>query len=1106
MKKNNYALATAALALLTSSAFAQSAVKGYYREPVAHGDTLVFAAEGDLWSVPIAGGVAHRLTTHPAEETHPVISADGQTLAFTAKYEGPTELYTMPLAGGLPVRRTFEGESAVATTFTPQGSLVYATQYYSTLPDPQLVSLDLRTDVRTRIPLSQATEASYDSSGKTLYFVRPSFHNNVTRWYRGGTARQIWKYREGAAEAEKLTRDYEGESHTPMWWNNRVYFITDRDGTMNVWSVNESGGDLRQHTDHKEWDVRFASLDAGRIVYGVGADLWLYDIASNSKHLIPITLASDLDQLREKWVTKPMQSLTSAHLHPSGDSVVLTSRGRAFVAPARQGRLTQVSRAPGVRYRDVVFMPNGKSLLGLSDASGELEYAELPVNGVGAERRLTSDGKILRFGGLPSPDGKWIVYTDNNNDAWLLDVTTHTSKLISTNREGVEDFAWSPDSRYVTFSQSALNSFEQILLYEVATGARTPLTSSRVNSHSAAFSPDGKWLYFLSDRNLRSVVDGPWGTRQPEPYFDKPDKLYAIALQRGLRWPFKPEDELAPKAGENKDESDEKPSDEAKDGKEDKKKQEKDKPTKLPVKGEPRHIDLEGIAERLYELPVPAGRYRDLSINKKALFWLTRDVGLEAKTNLMALEITNESPKPAQIFDDVRSYELSRDGKQLLTMKGEDLFVFEAGTKKPQDLDKAKVNLAGWSYPIDVREDWRQMFIDAWRLERDYFYDPNMNGVDWQAVRAKYLPLVERITTREELSDVIGLAVGELSALHTAVRGGDMRRGPDDVKVPSLGARLILDQAAGGYRIDYIYRADPDYPQERSPLADPELKIAAGDVITAINGVNVLSVSYPNALLRNQAKRQVLLHVISRADKQGRDVIVMPTAEEGKLRYSDWELTRRERTDQLSNGNIGYLHLRAMTDEDLTSWFRDFYPVYDRQGLVIDARHNRGGNIDSFILARLLRKDWMYWQGRVGQPYTNMQYAFRGHIVVLVDEQTGSDGEAFAEGFRRLGLGKVIGTRTWGGEIWLDSQNRLTDGGFARAPMNGVYGPEGKWLIEQHGVDPDVVIDNLPHATFMGSDAQLETGVKELLDEIQRDPRPLPKAPPYPHVGPQGRH
>jgi len=1133
-------------AMVCVAALAQPAdgVKGYYRDPALHGDTLVFAAEGDLWTVGTAGGVARRLTTHPAEESHPVISPDGRTLAFTAKYEGPTEVYTMPLAGGLPVRRTFEGEGAFATAFTPHGELVYATQYYATLPDLQLVSLDLDSGVRTRIALSQASEGNYDATGKTMYFVRPAFHNNVTRWYTGGTARQIWKFGEGDAEAQRLTRDYAGESHSPMAWNGRVYFVSDRDRTMNLWSMNAAGGDLQQHTDHKDWDVRFASLQDGRIVYICGADLWIYDIASQQRRMVPVTLASDLDQLREKWVTRPMQNLTSASIRPDGNAVVLTARGRVFVAPARDGRLVQVSRKSGVRYRDVVYMPDGKSLLGLSDASGELEFVQLPPNGVGTERPLTSDGRVLRFQGVPSPDGRHVAYIDNNSDAWLLTIATRTQTKISRNGEGVQDFAWSPDSRYLVFSQTGLNTFQQLLLYDVQTHAFTALTSDRVNSHGATWSPDGAWLYFLSDRNLRSVVGAPWGPRQPEPFFDKPDKIYQLAMRKGLRSPFKPADELQPAVDEKKSPDDDKepapekpatlpPAELPKEPVEpeqlehpkqepqvDKQtpapaakqtrtrrgngndKSENQEPVKKPLVPPITRIDFAGLAQRLYEVPAPPGDYSDLAVTAKAIYWRSRGVGVDAKSDLMVLEITNQEPKPARFMDDIRGYDLARNGKKLLFRKNDDLYIVEAGVKGPTELDKSKVKLGSWSYPIDVREDWRQMFVDAWRLERDYFYDPGMHGVDWNAVRDKYLPLVDRVTTREELSDLIGLAVGELSALHTAVREGDMRRGPDDVKVPGLGARLLLDRSAGGYRIDYIYQADSDYPDERSPLADPLLDIDMGDIITSINGVDVLSTGHPNALLRNQARQQVLLRVKKKTGVS-RDVVVTPLADEANLRYTDWELTRRQRAEQLSNDQIGYVHLRAMTPADITAWFRNFYPVFNRPGLIVDVRHNRGGSIDSFILSRLLRQDWMYWKGRAGEPYTNMQYAYRGHIVVLVDENTASDGEAFAEGFRRLKLGKVIGVRTWGGEIWLGSSNRLSDDGLARAPSAGVYGPEGKWLIEQHGVDPDIVVENLPHATFNGGDAQLDAAVKQLLEQIRQDPRPLPQPPPYPKVGPR---
>ncbi len=1069
MKAKNYfpQCITLLVYLFSTTGLNAQGINGYYQEPTLSGDKIIFTAESDLWSVPLSGGLAQRLTSHPGEESNPTVSPDGKTIAFTGNYEGTTDLYTMPIAGGLPKRWTY-GEFGIATTWTPQGALVYTTRNYSTLPQLQLVKIDLSSYSKTRVPLEQASEATYDATGKTVYFVRPSYHGNVTKRYKGGTARQIWKYTEGTAEAIKLTTDYAGESHHPMWWNGRVYFITDRDRIMNIWSMTDDGKDLKQHTRQTTFDVRYASLANGKIVYHSGADIWLYDIASGKDQLVNITLATDLDQLREKWVKNPQEYITSVHIDPSGEKVILTARGRIFVAPVNGSRFVQASRKEGVRYRDANFI-NSNELVTLSDESGEFELVKIPTSGIGAHTSLTKDGKILRFDPMPSPDGKFITFTDNNEELWIFNSETKTNKKISTNQEGIGGVSWSPDSKWLAFTQAAANSFRQIHLYDVAKGSYITLTTDRANSSDPCWSPDGEWIYFISDRNFQSIVGGPWGPRQPEPYFDKQEKIYQIALRKGLRSPFKPVDELTSETNSKKESG------------------------AVTVV-----IDKDGIQQRIQEVPIPAGNYNSLSVNDKGVFFISGETGLGAKRHLMGVKISNENPEPTTLVEDVRGYELSGNGKKLLISKGRDLYVTDAATS-PIKLNDDKVNLSNWSFSIDPKEDWKQLFTDAWRMERDYFYDPNMHGVDWDGMYKRYLPLVDRITTRAELSDLIGRFVGELEALHTSVRGGDLREGPDDINVATLGARLSRANDKGGYHIDYIYQADPDYPDQLSPLDQPDIEVSVGDIITHINGVETLSVADINALLRNQNNKQVRLGISSSAGK--REIIVTPTTDEFNLRYSDWEYSRRLETEKLGNDQIGYVHLRAMGSGDISQWYRDFYPVFNKPALIIDVRSNRGGNIDSFILEKLLRKAWFYFKSRAGEPTWNMQYAFRGHMVVLVNENTASDGEAFADGFRRLGMGKVIGTRTWGGEIWLGSQNRLTDNGLARAPMMGVYGPEREWLIEGHGLVPDIEVDNLPHETFMGKDRQLEAAVKHLQELLKADPRTVPAPPKHPKPG-----
>ena len=515
---------------------------------------------------------------------------------------------------------------------------------------------------------------------------------------------------------------------------------------------------------------------------------------------------------------------------------------------------------------------------------------------------------------------------------------------------------------------------------------------------------------------------------------------------------------------------------------------------------------LEGIAERLYEVPIPAGNYSDLSTDGKRLYVAVAEVTLERKRSLRSVAIEAASTTPATLdvfFDEIRSYQLTQDRKKIFIRRANELFVFDAGkaAPPPSDQGKSAVNLRDWTFPSDPREEWKQLYVDAWRMHRDYFYDKNMHGADWPKVRAKYQPLMDRVTDRAEVNDVLSQMISEVSALHSQVGANDIRRGTDTIDVSSLGAEF--EKAPQGFRVTKIFGGDPELLEERSPLARPEVGIKVGAIITSVNGLNAAPVANLGELLRNQTQKQVLMTVLETNGKT-RDVIVTPTdpRRERELRYLTWERERNARVEAASATRIGYVHLQAMGPNDIARWVREFYPVFAREGLIIDLRGNNGGSIDSWIIEKLQRRAWHFWQGRNDEPPgANQQLAFRGHVVALIDADTYSDGETMAQGLKRLGIAPLIGMTTAGAGIWLSDQNRLRDNGIARAAEFGSFVDDGKehaWITEGVGVAPDVRVDNLPHATFNGRDAQLDAAIAYLLDKMTKEPMRKIAAPAYP--------
>ncbi len=1099
----------------------------YYRMPALRGDTLVFLAEGDLWRVPLTGGLATRITTQLSDEAHPAISPDGKTIAFIAAYEGVPEVYTMPLDGGLPTRRTWGLARPGFVGFQPDGRLMYSTRQFATLPSSQLVLVDLASNAEEKVPLYEADQGAYVEGMATLYFTRMPFQGSHTKRYKGGFIQQLWKFEAGATEAVPLTTDFDGTSKDAMPWQGRVYFLSDRDGVMNVWSGAPDGKDLKQHTFHKDFDASSPEMDAGRIVYAHAGDVRLLDIASGKDSAIPIKLSTDLEQMRERFVSEPAKSISSVEISSTGDRVVITARGRVFVAPVKadHGRLVEVACTPGARFRSAVFTPDSKRVIASSDRSGEVEFWSMPANGVGEMKQITRDATILRWEGVVSPDGKKLAHSDKNQKLYITDLETGATKLVAQSQvERLNDYTWSPDSRWLAYVELAGNIAQRIKLYSLESGQATALTSDRFESFSPRFSPDGKWLYFLSDRNIESVSPSPWGPLAPQPSFDRLTKIYHVALKAGERSPWQAGDELfdpkaaklaeEKKAEEKKAEEkkpEEKPKDDAEKKADDSKSAEKnaadrkaDEAKKVPAV----QIDLDGIQSRIRVVPVKPGNYSRLRLSDTAIFFGESATTFEreggpAGFSVKGVTIGNEKVEVKNIASGIKTLEISGDRKKLLLYTGTSIHVVDA-SPAPADMDKSAVSLAGWSLSYMPMTEYRQLYTDAWRLLRDYFYDTKMHGVDWPAMRQKYEPFVERVRSRAELNEVLAQLTGELSALHHFVRGGDFRENSETIPLSYLGGEWTLDADRGGWTITRVYQHDPDDPERAAPLSAPGVDITTGDTIVSINGIRTLDVPHPAALLRQKAGQQVLLRVrpAGKAASDERDVIARPISGSSlaDLRYSDWQLSRRRMVETASDNRIGYVHLRAMGRENISEWTKGYFPAFNRQGLIIDVRRNNGGNIDSWILGQLLRKAWMFWNQRVGSPPNwNMQYAFRGHVVVICDGFTASDGEAFAEGFRRLGLGKVLGTRTWGGEIWLSSSNDLADGGLASAGEYGVYTADGVWIIEGHGVDPDIIVDNLPHATFKGEDAQLKAAIAHLEQLIKDKPVQVVPVPPLPN-------
>jgi len=1107
------AVVSVAIVVCTSDALAATHLM---RHADVHGNTIVFTYEDDLWLVPAAGGDARRITRDGGREYLAKFSPDGKWLAFTAEYDGGSDVYVMEASGGVPRRLTYHPASDRVLGWHPDGKRIL---FRSTRVWPRrgeeiyLVSLD--GGMPERVPVDRAGLTAFSPDGHKIAYNRISREDRTWKRHQGGTAQDIWVGSLSLGDFHKVT-DWVGTDNYPMWHGDSIYFTSDREcGTLNIFR-RDPDGKLTAMTQYCDYDVKYPSLGDGRIVYQYGERLHLLDLADGTTREVPINVISDRTRMRSELVEVSPRS-GSFGLSPKGERVVLEARGEILSLPAEEGAAVNVTRTTASREKNAAWSPDGKWVAFISDRTGEEEVYVVDARGEQPWRQLTQGGDGFRKQLVWSPDSRYLLFSDLRLRLNLVDVEKEELTVIDRGeyddgweRWGIQDYVFSPDSRWIAYTKLERSLYESVFLYNLETKEQTRVTSELTEDFSPSFSRDGKYLYFLSHRTFSPLM----GFVDQSHVFLDMCKPYLVILQDGEASPFAPKDDEVATDDEKssndkeKDDSDD-PADDAEDKKGDKKDESKDEGAdkKSEKKPKPVKIDVAGIERRIVEVEgVPAGNYFRLSATEKGFVYLKRDepqflkyqtVSDETtdRLDLYAYDLKEEESK--KILPGIANYHLSADGKKLIYRAGGRYGVVDAG--KDAKVGDGEVSLDDVRIEVDRSAEFLQIFNEAWRVQRDWFYDPGMHGVDWAATGEKYRRFVPDCGNRSDLNYLIGEMIGELNIGHTYVSGGDTERGDRDIAVGLLGADFAVEPGANHFRIARIYPSTPGDPSERSPLDEPGSPVKEGDYLIAIDGQDVTTKDNLFAFLVNKAGAVVTLTVNDQPSREGARIWRTRTLRsEWAVRYRDWVNQNRTLVDKASDGRIGYVHIPDMMDSGLVELAKVFFPQYHKEGFIIDERYNGGGFTSDMIIDVLERRVWSVTQSREGKPQPNPERCFFGPWVVLINEDTGSSGEWFAEGIKRKGMAKLIGMRTWGGVVGIEPHQPLIDGGSTTPPQFAPYGLDGSWPVEGHGVDPDIEVQNMPGDVLKGKDAQLEAALKHVLDALNSGSYILPPRPEFP--------
>jgi tricorn protease len=1102
MRKVIVALAVTLVA--TSAGRAESEKPLLLQRPTINKTHVAFSYAGDLWVVPREGGEARRLTSGIGLEFNPIFSPDGSRIAFSGEYDGNIDVFVMPATGGEPRRLTFHPGVDTVLGWTPDGkSVLFSSDRASYSRFNKLFTISAEGGaLPTELPLPMGEQGAFSPDGSQLAYVpfwnRRAVPNAYIAWkrYRGGKASPIWIAALVDSRITKVPREDSNDTF-PMWFENKLYFLSDRAGPVTLFSYDPASKQVKKELENTGYDLVSASVGPDAIVYEQFGSLHIFDPHSGKAVPLNVRLTADFPDTRAHY-EKVAKKITGASLSPNGARVAFEARGEILTVPAEKGDIRNLTRTPGAAERDPAWSPDGKTIAYFSDESGEYMLHLHDAKGTGEARRIAlGDAPNVYYNLVWSPDSKKIAYADNRLQLWLVDVTSGKSTRVDSHNyfgggPGF-DAAWSPDSRWLVYTKLMDNRLRAVFLHDASASTSHQVTDAMSDARYPVFDKNGKYLYFTASTDIGPTTNGIDMSGMLRPVTRS---VYLVVLDKSVPSPFSPES----------DEEKDKPADKSKDG--DKK---EDKNKQVVTK-----IDLDKIGQRILALPLPGRNYSSLQAGKAGSLFLSErptiptppTPGQPPMGNTTVQKFDLETRKAERVIDGVSSFELAANGDKMLYRQGEKWFIAPvgggsagragagSGAGRPGG-EAAALKLDDMEVHVDPRAEWRQMYREAWRLQRDFLYDPHYHGLDIAAAEKQYAVFLDGIAHRADLNYLFNEMLGNMTLGHTYVQGGDAPEAKQ-VRGGLLGADFAIE--GGRYRFTHVYSGENWNPQLRAPLTQPGVNVQEGEYLLAVNGKDLRAPDNVYRLFEATAGKAVTIKVGPTPDGKGaREVTVVPVDTERALRNLAWVEGNRRKVDALTEGKVAYVYLPDTAFGGYTNFNRYFFAQVDKQAAVIDERFNGGGLAADYIIEYLRRPLLNYWTARSGKVYSTPGGAIFGPKVMIINEFAGSGGDAMPWYFRKASVGKLVGTRTWGGLVGIGGYPPLLDGGGVTAPNFAFFSPDGTWDVENHGVAPDVEVDLDPYAVRAGRDPQLEKSVALVLEELKKNPPPQPKKPAYPN-------